>query len=95
MAGPEKTIELQIVERLQDAGATVLYLQLTGGRGWPDVTAFANGKMVLIECKRLQGGKISKHQFAISEAMHDAGFTTYFANSVDICDLVLADLGLK
>lgn len=95
MAGPEKTIELQIVERLQDEGVTVLYLQLVGGRGWPDVTAFYNGKTVLIECKRLQGGKISKHQFAVSEAMHDAGITTYFANSVDIVDLVLADFGIK
>ena len=95
MAGPEADIQKAIVERLQAAGVLVLFLQLAGGRGFPDITAMWNGKIVCVEVKRLHGGRVSRHQYMISEALHEAGITVYFANSVDICELVLADLEVK
>ncbi|GEM88157.1 VRR-NUC domain-containing protein [Meiothermus granaticius] len=89
----EEEIQRQIVTYLQVMG---WYVEITdagagrrgGGRwgtlslGYPDLTAFKNGRVLLIECKSPEG-KLSSHQVAKHAEIRACGTSVYVCRSLD------------
>ena len=83
----EGSIQQEIVEKLAGLGYDCLCLELTGGRGWPDLVVFKRSKNgektrpLFLEIKDPRG-KVSPHQWKVSEFLFSHGQTWYYTDSV-------------
>jgi hypothetical protein len=70
--GPERKIQLEVEYALGCDGWYVVRTQLAHGRGWPDTTAYKNGRELLIEFKQ-PGGELSPQQIKVIGELQLAG----------------------
>lgn len=59
------------------------YRGQTEAKGLPDLIAMRDGRVILVEMKRPQGGEQSKAQVRFMDAVEDSGCTYVLARSVD------------
>jgi hypothetical protein len=59
----ENVVETELVRRVEALGGIAEKTVSPGGRGYFDrVVILPGGRVIFVECKRPQGGKVSAHQ---------------------------------
>jgi hypothetical protein len=89
--GPrEDTVEEELVRRVRALGGRCEKMSMKGRRGFPDRLVVLPGRMVLCECKRPVGGRLSPHQMSLHSVYRSLGAAiVILKNSADI-DLLLS-----
>ena len=64
----ESVIERALVARVRALGGVADKVQVIGRRGFPDrLIVLPGGRIILVECKRPRGGRLSVHQIKYRE----------------------------
>lgn len=83
----EATIERELVARVRARGGVCA--KLTGARGIPDRLVVLDGRVVLVECKRPRGGRLSAHQVWWRSACAAQGVAIVLVRSVADIDALI------
>jgi Holliday junction resolvase len=85
----EKTLQAQIVKRLQSKGHIVYKFASPAHRGVPDLLVIADGRVVFLEVKHPNGkGRLSKLQEITINEMRQHGGEVHVINSLEYLDTI-------
>ena len=82
----EDSVEEELVRRVRSMGGRCEKMAMQGRRGFPDrLVVLPGGRMILCECKRPVGGRLSPHQISLHAAYEALGVRIAIVrNSADI-----------
>lgn len=86
----EDSVEELLVRRVRALGGRCEKMALQGRRGFPDrLVILPGGRMILCECKRPAGGRLSPHQISLHAIYKTLGVAVAVVrNSADIDQLL-------
>jgi len=86
----ENSVEQELVKRVRALGGRCEKMALQGRRGFPDrLVILPGGRMILCECKRPVGGRLSPHQISLHAIYKTLGVRIVICrNSADIDNLL-------
>ena len=79
----EKTVEKALVKEAKDRGVLCLKLAPAGLAGFPDRTLLADGRVYFVECKRPNGGRLSRLQEFWLDRLTQHGFQVAVVKTAD------------
>ena len=87
----ERAVENALVTQAKKDGVLCLKLAPKGLAGWPDRTLLADGRVMFIETKRPQGGRLSPQQRYWLRVLTDHGFTAVVCKDADEARQIVRD----
>ena len=91
MPGPrESVIEQALMRRVEALGGVADKVQVIGHRGFCDrLIVLHGGRILLVECKRPRGGRLSPHQVRYREICAKLGVTIELIRNIADIDRLL------
>ena len=91
----ESAIEDYLTQRVKALGGYALKVVIVGDKGSPDRWCmFPNGKIILVECKYENKGKVSLKQELWMSRFRELGFPAYVIRFKEEVDVMLHQEGL-